>query len=155
MKHKISQFQYCLAEYSIIIATVTTLKYLVFDLHIILIKLIVDLIAYGLHFKMKFEFNIIGNILWNALKANTKYLYFIISGSFPESHHSYMFINRERGTHPMSPGIAAVEYMWNLKSSSWFSVGLLSSPTLSQRVSHQCTVKHTDNITIHVDTRYN
>ena len=63
-------------------ATVTTLRYLVFDLHIILIKLFINIIAYGLHFKIKFEFKIIDNTLRNALKTNKKHLYFIISGSF-------------------------------------------------------------------------
>ena len=55
----------------------TPLKYLVFDLHIIL-----SLIAYGPHFKIMLGFNIIGNIiLWNALNANGEHLHFIISGS--------------------------------------------------------------------------
>ena len=59
-------------------ATVTTLKYLVFNLHIILKQLFVNLIAYGLNVEIKFEFKMIGNILWNALKANNIFIFYNI-----------------------------------------------------------------------------
>ena len=59
-------------------ATAITLKYLVFDLHLILIKLFVNLITCGLHIKIKFEFKRLGNMLRNAIKAYRKHLYLLI-----------------------------------------------------------------------------
>ena len=49
---------------------VATVLNLIFDLHIIFIKLIVNLVAYRLHFKIEFEFSVIGNMLLNALNSN-------------------------------------------------------------------------------------